>query len=238
MAIDPRPRPIFIAALQREIAAVVDGWRADEKLASRHIHLYWNDDAIVACAGMGADRASLAVEAALALGPASELISVGWAGACDHDLKIGDVFRPGIVVDARTGERYFTSESDTAEESQILITVAKPAGIIEKHRLRVTYSAGAVDMEAAAVARSARARELPFCAIKAISDEADFELPDMQQFSTSSGQFREAAFGFHVAVRPTLWPPVMAMAKSSRLAGQRLRVAIEEHIQHYRERTP
>ena len=100
MAIEFRPRPVFIAALQREIAAVVHGWRADETLPARHIHLYWNNDAIVACAGMGADRASLAVEAALALGPASELISVGWAGACNEGLKIGDVFRPGTVIDA------------------------------------------------------------------------------------------------------------------------------------------
>ena len=87
-----------------------------------------------------------------------------------------------------------------------------------------------------AVARIARAHELPFYAIKAISDDADFELPDMQRFSTSRGQLREAAFGIHAALRPSLWPPIISMAKSSKLAAERLHVAIQAHIQQHRDR--
>jgi adenosylhomocysteine nucleosidase len=232
MTISSKPRPIFIAALQREIASLVQGWRGDEELPARHIHLYWNDHAIVACAGMGAHRASLAVEAALKLGPASELISVGWAGACNHRLSVGDVIHPAIVIDAKTGERFFITEPVSTEAPEILVTVANPAGAIEKQRLSISYYASAVDMEAAAVARIARARELPFYAIKAISDGADFELPRMERFSTPNGQFREAAFGLHVAIRPKLWSPVITMAKSSRLAAERLQAEIQAHIQN------
>jgi adenosylhomocysteine nucleosidase len=232
--ISPRPRPIFIAALLREISALVHGWHADEELAARHIHLYWSDHAIMACAGMGVDRASLAVEAALALGPASELVSVGWAGACNDRLSVGDVIHPTVVIDARSGERFFVDERFTSESAEILVTVASPAGAMEKQRLGITYGAGAVDMEAAAVARIARSRDLPFQVIKAISDDADFELPGMEQFTTPGGQFREAAFGLHVAVRPKLWLPVMAMAKSSKLAAERLHAEIQAHIQNHR----
>jgi adenosylhomocysteine nucleosidase len=235
-----RPRPIFIAALQREIAAVLkgSGWRAADINRGPDVHVHLHKDAIIAWAGMGADRASLAIEAALASGPASGLVSVGWAGSCNHRARVGDILRPSIVVDVKTGERFFVKEHGTIEAPEILVTVPAPAGVIEKQRLGINYYASAVDMEAAAVARIARGHDLPFYAIKAISDAVEFELPDMQRFTTSRGQLRELAFGFHVAVRPSLWTPVLAMAKSSKLAAGRLHVEIEAHIQECRDRRP
>jgi adenosylhomocysteine nucleosidase len=227
-----KPRPVFIAALPREVSGLVNGWRADETLPARKINLYWNDDAIVACAGMGAARAMLAIDAALALGPASELISIGYAGACHPRHLQGAIILPDIVVDARTGERFFSSrERIPNRELEILVTVAAPAGKAEKQRLSLSYNATAVDMEATAVARAAQARDLPFTAIKGISDEADFELPDLAKFSTSDGQFREAAFALHVLSNPTLWKPVAALVKGSKLAGASLQAAVKEHIQ-------
>lgn len=236
MTIDSRPRSMFIAALEREIAALVHGWRTDEKLLASHIHLYWNDDAVVACAGMGAQRASLALEAALELCPATQLVSVGWAGACNPRLHIGDVVHPTIVIDSRTGERFFVSDPGSTEPADVLVTVPTPAGAVEKERLAISYYAAAVDMEAAAVARIARAHDIPFRAIKAISDESHFEIPDMNQFATTDGRFREAAFGLHVALRPSLWSPVRNMAKSAKLAAERLQLEIRAHIEESRKR--
>ena len=234
-----QPRPVFIAALPGEIAGVVRGWQTDERLRERGIHLFWNDHAVLACAGMGAQRATLAVEAALALGPASELISVGWAGACIHRLSIGDVVSPDIVFDDKTGERFFPYKHRSGTEGmEILVTVPSPAGIAEKQRISISYYASAIDMEAAAVARLARARELPFQAIKAISDAADYDLPDLAQFTTTTGHIREGALGLHVALRPSLWKPVLSMAKGSKLAAGRLRAAIEDHIQQHRTQNP
>ena len=86
-------------------------------------------------------------------------------------------------------------------------------------------------MEAAAVARIARAQDLPFSAIKAISDAHDFELPDLDKFSTPDGQFREAAFGMHLALHPGLWKSVAALAKGSKLAAHNLRQAVEAQIE-------
>lgn len=236
----PKPRPIFIAALRREIASLVEGkgWQTDSVARGRDIHVYLHDDAVVACAGMGGNRASLAVEAAMAAGPAAELVSVGWAGACSHRVHVGDVMHPTIVVDTKTGERFFIAEPTSTDAPEILVTVPTPAGAVEKQRLGIHYYASAVDMEAASVARIARAHDLPFSAIKAVSDDANFELPDIQRFSTNHGHFREAAFGFHVALRPSLWPSVLTMAKSSKLAAQRLHFEIEAHIQKHRDRRP
>ena len=240
MTSTPKPRPVFIAAMRREIAAVVKGagWHADRSHHARHIHVYSHEDAIVAFAGMGAARASLAIEAALALGPASELISVGWAGACNPRFRAGDVIHPSILVDARTGERFFLTDPCTIEDAETVVTVAKPAGALDKRRLGSSYSASAVDMEAATVARLAQAHGLPFSAIKAISDEADFELPDMEQFSTDDGQFLESEFGLYIALRPWLWKSVLTMAKGSKLAAENLCAAIRAHIQQHRDQRP
>jgi adenosylhomocysteine nucleosidase len=237
---DSKPRPVFIAALPREIASLVAerGWRADQNLLRRNIHLFEHEQAIIACAGMGAQRAILAIEAALQLGPASELISIGWAGACIHRLRVGDVIRPDIVIDSRTGERFLPDkEYGKTDGLEVLVTVEIPADLAEKDRLARSYFASAVDMEAAAVGRIARARAIPFQAIKAISDDSKFELPDMAAFATPAGQFREAAFGIHVATRPKLWKPVMAMAKGSKLAAGHLQTEIKAHIAQQRNRT-
>jgi adenosylhomocysteine nucleosidase len=231
-----KPRPVFIAAMHREISMLVKGWQTDASLLKRKIHLYWNDDAVVASAGMGANRARLAVDAALQLGPASELISIGWAGSCHFSSKVGDVLHPTIVVDTKTGERFFSADLDydvaagKSVDHQILVTVPAPANVKEKAYLAMSYYAVAVDMEAAAVARVARAREIPFHAIKAISDAHDFELPDLAAFTTPDGQFREAAFGLHLVTHPSLWKSVRTMAKGSTLAAQHLRQAIEQKI--------
>jgi adenosylhomocysteine nucleosidase len=235
------PRPVFVAAMHREIASVVKGWSTDASLLKRKIHLYWSDNAVIACAGMGADRARLAVDAALHLGPASELISIGWAGSCHPSCKVGDVLHPTIVVDTKTGERFFSTDLERAVaagksiDHQILATVPAPANVKEKAYLAMSYYAFAVDMEAAAVARVARARDIPFSAIKAISDAHDFEMPDLSAFTTPDGQFREAAFGLHVVTHPSLWNSVRTMAKGSTLAAQHLRHAIEQKIHQSRE---
>jgi len=235
MSTPTKPRPIYIAALPREIASLVSqrGWRADQNYLDRKIHLFEHERAIVACAGMGADRVSLAVEAALTLGPASELISVGWAGGCIYRLQAGDLFWPDVVVDAQTGERFLPTKQRARHEGlEILVSVAVPAGIAEKERLSLSYFASAVDMEAAAVARIAEARGLSFSAIKAISDDVHFELPELGRFSTPDGQFRQAAFGFYVAMRTALWKPVLTLAKGSTLAAQRLCTEIQAQIKH------
>jgi adenosylhomocysteine nucleosidase len=218
-----KSRPVFIAALPREIAVLVSqpGWRRHKP--QQGIHLYEHVNAVVACAGMGAHRATLAIQAALALGPASEMISIGWAGAANPAITVGEILRPNIVIDAKTGERFFSTDTEhSARGASVLVTVPVPAGTQEKARLSLSYYALAVDMEAAAVARIARARELPFRAIKAISDAADFALPDISRYTRADGHLHEAAFGLHVALHPSLWRAVTTLARGSKLAAARL----------------
>lgn len=215
--------PAIIAALPREVGPLVRGWQ--HRQLPGKIHLYISDAAIVACAGMGANRATLAVQAALAARPATALWSVGLAGACDPSLHVGDIVRAGVVIDSLTGERYASGDS-----SDVLVTGNGLASVSEKHRLHTSYNASCVDMEAATVARLAQANDIDFRAIKSISDEASFELEDLARFATPDGQFREIAFAAHAALRPPLWSKLVALAGNGRRAVASLTEELKTQI--------
>jgi adenosylhomocysteine nucleosidase len=221
--------PAIIAALPREVKRLVRGWR--EETLPNKILVYTNDFAVAACAGIGTTRVTLAVQAAMAAKPVTTLLSVGLAGACDPSLRVGDIVRAGVVVDSQTGERYNNSQS-----KQILVSTPAIASVTEKRRLYESYRASAVDMEAATVARIAQAHNLSFHAIKAISDDATFELQELARFTTQDGQFREAAFAAYSAARPHLWPKLFHLAGNSKLAVQSLTAELRTQLDWYRQR--
>jgi adenosylhomocysteine nucleosidase len=222
--------PAFIAALPREVKHLVRGWQ--ENRLPNKIVTYTNEFAIVACAGMGPERATLAVQAAMAAKPLTALLSVGFAGACDPTLKAGDIIRAGVVVDTQSGERYINSAY-----KQVLVSAPAIASVREKKRLYESYGTTAVDMEAATVARIAEAHNLSFRAIKAISDEANFELHELARFASRDGQFREAAFAAYSIARPRLWPKLFQLAENSKLAIRSLTTELESQLDWYKQST-
>jgi adenosylhomocysteine nucleosidase len=218
------PRTAIIAALPREIAPLVRGLTADSTLRRRHIYLYRLEYAVVVAAGMGAIRATLAVEAALAQPGITTLLSTGLAGACTHLAHPGEIIEAGIVIDAQTGERYAASSASTA----VLVTTDAIANIREKSRLARSYLATLVDMEAATVARLAAAHGLAFRALKAVSDAHDFELESLARFANPHGHFRTAAFALHTAVRPKHWPRTIQLGRHSKQALAALNARLKE----------
>jgi adenosylhomocysteine nucleosidase len=219
----------MIAALPRELERLVRGWERRELPGK--VFVYTNGSAVAACAGMGAARVALAVEAAMNEGPVTALVSVGLAGACDPALRVGDIVRAGEVIDSGTGERY----SD-AQFRQVLLTTPEIASVAEKRRLYSAYGAAAVDMEAATVARIALRHGLDFQAIKVISDESDFEIEGLSRFATNDGQFREAAFAIYAAARPHLWKKLIALAGNSAKALVSLTDTLHGELEWYRKR--
>jgi adenosylhomocysteine nucleosidase len=167
----------------------------------------------------------------MAMKPVTTLLSVGLAGACDPSLKIGDIVHAGVVVDTQSGERYSNSQN-----KQVLVSTSAIAGIREKQRLYESYRASAVDMEAATVARIAQAHDLPFLAIKAISDDASFELQELARFTTQDGQFREAAFAAYSVAQPRLWSKLFHLAGNSKRAIQSLTAELASQLAWYRQR--
>jgi adenosylhomocysteine nucleosidase len=220
-------RTAVIVALPREVAALVSGWRVHKEHHHRGIYVWSKGDAVVVAAGMGAARATLAVEAALASGPIAHVVSAGLAGACDPKVGVGSVLHAGEVVDVRSGERFRIADAGDA----VLVTGTSIASVREKARLYASYRAAAVDMEAATVARLAVANGMGFRAVKAISDDYTFELGSMDRFTTRHGHFHTRAFALHTAVRPHTWAKTMRLGKHSGVALRALSVELARMLE-------
>src|SRR3981081_3746470 len=74
-----------------------------------------------------------------------------------------------------------------------------------------------------------KATDITFVGLKAISDEADFEMPPMERFIAGDGQLRTAAFAAYVAVRPWLWLRVFQLARNSSTAAAALCEWLEQY---------
>ncbi|HKR85725.1 MAG TPA: hypothetical protein VJS37_16320, partial [Terriglobales bacterium] len=118
---------------------------------------------------------------------------------------------------------------NTALGRGIIVSTRQIASTAQKHQLAKSYAAQAVDMEGAAVARAAMTHNLPFVAIKTISDEYDFELPEMSQF-VRDGQFEQLRFAVHVALRPWLWLRTLRLAQNTLVASENLCAWLRESV--------
>ena len=213
-----RPGIAIIAAMEREVARLIRSWNVRMiEHDGRRYRLFENGNAALVCAGIGAGPARRATEAVINELNPLRVVSVGFAGALDDSLHVGDVLHPRTVVNAADGVR-----TDVGTGNGILVSSATVAGKEQKARLGRAYGAIAVDMEAAAVAQGAEARGVEFAVLKAISDDVDFSLPSLDRFVAPDGRFRSSAFGGHVALRPWLWGTTIALARHSAKASRAL----------------
>jgi adenosylhomocysteine nucleosidase len=217
-------RVAIIAAMPGELKPLVRAWPHSTRAgiqfwAQRNEEEEW----IAACAGAGQDAATRAFAAIEDGGPIDLVFSVGWAGALTSALDSGTAHNVAGVIDVRTGER-FNCEAGAGE--QWLVTSSKVADEAEKRRLAGAYQADLVDMEAAAIARLAQMRGIPFYCIKGISDGYTDRLPDFNRFILPNGGFQLARFVLFAVLRPWYWPSLIRMGENSKRAAQGIAVSL------------
>src|SRR5216684_3515643 len=217
------PKFAIIAALDRELQSLVKSWPST---AHQEHTFHEGPYAVAVCGGIGAESARRAAEAVIAKYSPDLLISAGVAGSLVADLKVGATIFPATVIDSQDASRHETSVQhalvgNTAVGRTILITYPEVATVAQKQQLAKSYGAHAVDMEAAAVARVAQKHNLPFIAVKAISDDMNFEIPEMSRF-IREGQFDTPRFVLHIAIRPWLWLRVFRLARNTKIASENL----------------
>jgi adenosylhomocysteine nucleosidase len=224
-------RIAIIAAMPGELKPLVVGWEHERR---NGVELWrWRYDKgewIAACAGAGQQAATRAFAEVEKGGAIATAISVGWVGALEEDYLPGKCYRVGGVVDSKTGERFDAEGHLPAIDPQsqnrdmgrrvLLVTSPRVADAEEKKRLAGAYGAALVDMEAAAVARLAAMRGVPFYCIKGVSDGLSENLPDFNRFLTSGGQFRLNRLLIFVLPRPWFWPALIRMGENSKQASQ------------------
>jgi adenosylhomocysteine nucleosidase len=223
----------IVAALEGELKPFVDGarkWKRRQSYKGCSVWEYRHTDGcwIAACAGMGAERAALAFAETEKVAGIEVVCSVGWVGALDGAIRAESVSRVSLVVDTKTGERFRTADSQP--DWPVLATTMRVVDDREKQRLAASYGAGLVDMEAAAIARIALGKGIPFYCVKAVSDDADARLPNLNPFITESGRLKMLPFLAHVAVRPRSWSGLMKLGKHSSAAAKNLAEALYDWL--------
>lgn len=118
--------------------------------------------------GVGPEMAAATTARAIASVAPDHVVVVGIAGGLVGQ-PIGTVIRPADVIDHRTGRRFQASRLGSAEPAGAIVTTD---GWVDDSELDQHRRDGvqAVDMESAAVAAAAVAADLPWSAIRAISD--------------------------------------------------------------------
>ncbi len=153
-------RVAILAAFPGELKPLVRGWPHSVR-SGIHFWAQRNEEEewIAACAGAGQPAATRAFAALEDGGPIDLVFSIGWAGALRDNLPAGSAHNVAGVIDIRTGERI---RCDAEAGNLWLVTSPRVADEKEKLRLASTYNAALVDMEAAAIARLAAMRGIPF----------------------------------------------------------------------------
>ncbi|HEY7617201.1 MAG TPA: hypothetical protein VH744_10385 [Terriglobales bacterium] len=214
----------IVAALEYEVKAGLKTWHVNEREhAGRLFKFYESQRAVLVCGGIGPEPARRAAEAIISLYKPMLVVSIGLAGALDPELKVGSLFTPRTVIDA--GD---SSSVGTGVGNGVLVSFAEVASAGQKSDLAKAFNAQAVDMEAAAVARGAKARGVRFGAVKAISDERDFVMPPLQRF-IQDGQLQYGKFALFAAAQPWLWPTVVLLALNSWRASKTLCGWLEQY---------
>ena len=143
------------------------------------------------------------------------VVSIGFCGALDPALRIGD-----IVVSGEVPEELGASfvQGDVLSVDRVAITAA------EKGELRASTQAAVVEMESAAVARKAREWEMPFGCVRVVSDVADENLPlDFNRYRDADGRFSRTRIALAAMGHPfTVLPGLIRLDRNCRLAAERL----------------
>ena len=217
-------RLAIIAALPGELKPLVRGWPTSTRNGTR----FWaqrneQEEWIAACAGAGQAAATRAFAAIEDGGPIDLVFSLGWVGALRPDIAPGSAHNVAGVYDSRTGERF---NCDAGAGPRWLVTSPIVANEAEKLRLAANYRADLVDMEAAAIARLAQMRQIPFFCIKGVSDALHDQLPDFNRFIGPTGQLQLSRLILFSFLHPWYWPALIQMGENSSKAAKSIAVSL------------
>jgi adenosylhomocysteine nucleosidase len=176
----------MLAPMRQELAPVVRALKLQKStLGGRTVHTgkIGTVDIVATMIGMGTERARRATTDLLEAATYEHVVVLGVAGGIAHEIELGDLVVPEVVVDRSTG----------SEHRQTALGHHVPAGTIatgddlldDEHEFARLIEGGvvALDMETSAVAQVCEARGVPWSAFRGISDRPRDGLVDQAVFA-------------------------------------------------------
>jgi adenosylhomocysteine nucleosidase len=218
----------FVAADRREFAGLL---RNAERVAridspvSFACTAWLNGRAILMVAnGPGPKLAARAAEIAKEYQDLEALASIGFCGALNPALQACDIFVATEVLDVAHALSVPRSHSceRPCKNGKLLSIDHVVSTASEKARLHKT-GADAVEMEAAGVASKASKWNIPFYAIRVVTDTAAESFPlDFNQVRDSTGRFSHGKIVARTISRPALMPALLQLNRRCKAAAEAL----------------
>ncbi|MDP9054187.1 MAG: hypothetical protein M3N93_07785, partial [Acidobacteriota bacterium] len=186
----PMSSILFIAADPRELTGLLSHW---ENITPLRLPVHFarsgrskGREVFAIANGAGADRAF----AATLLAPrVSSICNVGFCGALDETLEIGDIVVATEVATATQSWPAYVPQAPISHTVKVACVDRVAQTAAAKHGLRQT-GASIVEMESAGVARAAEDLHVPFSCIRAVSDLASEDFAnDFNAALTPDGRF-------------------------------------------------
>jgi len=239
-SLEPPPAPAdvgVVAALGIEIGHLVDRLAGVRRYEARGLTVIEGELedrlVVVAAAGAGVDAVRRGVERLMDGHRPRAIVSAGFAGALDPNLSRNDLIAPREVVDGRGGAIALDAAAAAAVPTvkvvgRLLLVDRIVGSVAEKARLRDERAADAIDMETFAAADAARARGVPFHALRVVSDDAATELPpEIGRMLNASGAYRVGAALRALAGRPSVLMDFWSLHAHAQQAADRLADALQ-----------
>ena len=174
------------------------------------------------------------------LAPPELVLTCGFAGGLNPDLKLGDiVFETSFSSRSRGNETQTKTNFETPHvvsynlDEKLLAAGAKPAKfycadriavtVAEKKKLRAETGADAVEMESAAIHAVCRERGIPCATVRVISDTASEDLPlDFNQLARADMNLDYGKLALAIFKSPGKIGALLKLQKKTRFAAERL----------------
>lgn len=215
---------VFVAAERREFDGLLRHLRDVAKLDwpldfARRATLHGREVALVAN-GPGPKLAGTAVDVAMRNVNVEALISTGFCGGVNRALEPGDIFAASEVIGAGSAS---APKTERPFKTGKLLSLDRVIGS-SAEKAQLPAGAGAVEMEAAAVAERAKQRNIPFYAVRIVTDAVWETLPlDFNKMRSADGRFSRAKIIAAALLRPvTALPGLIELNRRTKRAAQAL----------------
>jgi adenosylhomocysteine nucleosidase len=216
---------VFVAAERRELEGLLvhvdevsrPKWPVDFARSGR-----LNGRAVALVAnGPGPKLAGTAVDVVKVHESMDGLVSIGFCGGLQPSLQSCDVFVATEVVGVAPA--LMPTSQKPFKTGKLLSINRVVSTAVEKSELSKA-GADAVEMEAAAVAARAKQHNVPFYAVRVVTDTLDEGFPlDFNEMRSADGRFSRAKILAAALRRPGLvFPELMKMNKRTKRAAQAL----------------